>query len=272
MEVKDYPQAAGADRLGKVITYQGGLGHLFSITAGDYEFGIRAEALYRYGHRDKVARPTNDPDIARDFDEIFVNLGLQLPLAAKPPAPAPVVVPTVVAPPPPADSDGDGVTDDRDQCPGTPPGTQVNEVGCPLPPPPPPCKTPEVGERIDLSGCGTGDTIVLRGVNFDFDKASLTANAKVILDGVADSLIAQPQIQIELGGHTDSKGSDEYNQSLSDRRAASVVDYLVGRGIDAGRMTSHGYGETQPVADNETDEGREINRRVELKITGSKAP
>ena len=108
---------------------------------------------------------------------------------------------------------------------------------------------------------------MLRGVNFEFDKARLTANARGILDNVGDALTKAPEIKVEIGGHTDSKGSDEYNQKLSERRAKSVVEYLTSKGIAGGRMTSVGYGESKPVADNATDEGRELNRRVELKVT-----
>ena len=122
---------------------------------------------------------------------------------------------------------------------------------------------------MTLEGCAAGDTIVLQGVTFEFDKARLTPNAKVILDGVASALEGRPDIKVEIGGHTDAKGSDAYNLKLSDRRAASVVQYLVGKGIAPARMTSHGYGEAIPVADNATDEGRELNRRVELKVTES---
>ncbi len=84
---------------------------------------------------------------------------------------------------------------------------------------------------------------------------------------MADALIARPGIKVEVDGHTDSKGSDAYNQKLSDARAASVMQYLVSRGVEAGRLTSKGFGESKPIADNATDEGREINRRVELTIT-----
>src|SRR3546814_20751200 len=99
-------------------------------------------------------------------------------------------------------------------------GTQVNDVGCPLPPP---CKPPEAGQRVDLSGCAVGDTIVLHGVNFEFDKAKLTINAQTILDGVADALVAAPDVRVAVDGHTDSTGSDDYNQKLSETRPQSVV-------------------------------------------------
>ena len=246
-----------------------GLGYLFPFKSGNYEWAVRAEVLYELGDRflERQDDFRTDIDAPSTFHDVVLNIGLHLPfrkMAPPPPPPEPVAV---VAPP--ADSDGDGVPDEKDQCPGTPPGTQVNEVGCPLPPPPPPCKTPEAGQRVDLSGCGVGDTIVLHGVNFEFDKATLTVNAKTILDGVADALTSAPGINVEIGGHTDSRGSDEYNEKLSERRSESVMQYLIGRGVAAERMSAHGYGESTPVADNETDEGRELNRRVELKVTAS---
>jgi len=161
--------------------------------------------------------------------------------AAPAPAPAPevAVVPVVETPPPPPT------------------------------PPPAPCHGPDGDKALNLEGCKTGDTIVLRGVNFEFNKSSLTINAKTILDQVADALVARPDIKVEVDGHTDAKGSDSYNQQLSEKRAASVMRYLAGKGVEAARMTAVGFGETQPVADNETDEGRELNRRVELKVLES---
>ena len=112
-------------------------------------------------------------------------------------------------------------------------------------------------------------TMVLQGVNFEFDEDRLTLNAKTLLDQVAGALTKRSDIKIELEGHTDSKGSDTYNQALSEARAASVKRYLIERGVDGGRMSTVGYGETMPVADNTTDEGRELNRRVQLKVTAS---
>lgn len=137
----------------------------------------------------------------------------------------------------------------------------------PPPPPPPPCTMSGEGGGVDFSGCKTGDTVVLRGVNFEFDKSSLTVNAKQLLDQVVDALNKRPDIKVEVDGHTDSKGSDAYNMALSQRRAKSVQSYLISKGIAADRLSSKGYGETMPIADNATDEGRELNRRVELKVT-----
>lgn len=141
----------------------------------------------------------------------------------------------------------------------------------PPPPPAPPCEAPSAGQPISLAGCKQGDVLVLHDVNFDFDKATLTPTARNILDQVATALQSRPDIKVEIDGHTDGKGSVPYNQKLSERRAASVVLYLVGKGIDSGRMTSAGFGKSMPVADNKTDAGRALNRRVELKVTEANA-
>ena len=184
-------------------------------------------------------------------------------VVAPPPEPTPEVVPVE----PPKDDDQDGVFNDIDKCPDSPAGSVVDETGCPPPPPPPPpktCKTPGPGEKISLAGCGTGDNIVLRGVNFDTNKATLTRNAKVLLDDVAAELNQYQDIKVQVGGHTDSRGSAALNDGLSKRRAASVMAYLTAKGIAANRMTSAGFGPNEPIADNATAEGRSQNRRVEI--------
>jgi OmpA-OmpF porin, OOP family len=101
-------------------------------------------------------------------------------------------------------------------------------------------------------------------VNFAFDSAELTPQAEVTLDEVARRLREHTDVRIRIEGHTDSRGSAQYNQGLSERRANSVRDYLASQGIAANRMMSVGYGEERPVASNETDEGRALNRRVEI--------
>ena len=274
-----------------------GVGHLFPISFGKYDMAIRAEALYVAGFRDEEADPAAEFDAPKEFNDVVLNLGLQLPLGLRADPPPPPVEPVVVVAPVAIcadgqDNDGDGLID----YPADPGCSSVEDIDETDPPQcsdgkdndgdglidfpadkgcaaaddndeVDPCKTPAPGEVISLKGCGTGDVIVLSGVNFEFDKSRLTVNAKTILDGVATELEAYPEIKIELGGHTDAKGSDEYNQRLSEQRAAAVVKYLKSKGVAADRLTSAGYGESQPVADNETEEGRELNRRVELKIT-----
>jgi len=107
--------------------------------------------------------------------------------------------------------------------------------------------------------------VILRGVNFEFDKSILLADSKLILDRVAASLLAHPEVKVEVAGHTDSDGSDAYNLKLSDRRAKAVRDYLITKGVPATQLTANGYGESKPIADNKTVEGRAENRRVELR-------
>lgn len=140
------------------------------------------------------------------------------------------------------------------------------------PPPASSCQMPESGQPVSLEGCKTGDTLVLRGVNFEFNKATLTVNAKALLDQVAEALASHTDIKVEVGGHTDVKGSDVYNQKLSENRAKAVKSYLVAHSVAADRLSIKGYGKTVPIADNATDEGRELNRRVELKVLESPAP
>ncbi len=145
-------------------------------------------------------------------------------------APAPVVVVT------PLDSDGDGVPDDIDQCPGTPAGARVNDVGC-----------------WHLAG----DT-----VQFDFDSA--TINDTSLLEEALVIMKENPDLTGDVAGHTCSIGPEAYNQMLSERRANAVRDWFIKNGIAPERIRAVGYGETRPIASNDTEEGRRKNRRVEL--------
>ena len=106
---------------------------------------------------------------------------------------------------------------------------------------------------------------MLRGVNFDFDKATIRPDAAVILDEAA-SMLSSHSGNVTVSGYTDSVGTDVYNQGLSERRANAVKEYLVGKGIDASRLTTMGYGESNPIASNDTADGRALNRRVELNL------
>lgn len=140
-----------------------------------------------------------------------------------------------------------------------------------------------VSNSIDLSGEKTfkemtvdivmrsvksieAETIKLNNIYFDFDKYELQSGSYVELDRVYKFLSDNPEVKIEISAHTDSKGADDYNLNLSQKRAESVVGYLVSKGIDGSRLTAVGYGEANPVGDNETEEGRAANRRVEMKI------
>jgi outer membrane protein OmpA-like peptidoglycan-associated protein len=128
----------------------------------------------------------------------------------------------------------------------------------------------EVTKDIPLKKIEIGNTIVLKNIFFDFDKATLRPESFNELDRLVKLLTENPTIKVELSAHTDSKGSDEYNMKLSQKRAESVVNYLIGKGISADRLIAKGYGETQPIDTNDTEEGRQNNRRVEFKILSAK--
>jgi len=132
------------------------------------------------------------------------------------------------------------------------------------PPPPPPPPAPRAAPAPPPAP--VEERIVLRGVNFDFDKSDIRPDAAVILDEAASQLAGHPSGNVTVGGYTDSVGTDAYNQGLSERRANSVKDYLVGKGVDASRLSTVGYGETNPIASNDTADGRALNRRVELNL------
>ena len=169
----------------------------------------------------------------------------------------------------PLDSDGDGVPDYKDECPGTPAGVEVNASGCPLdsdgdgvPDYQDQCPDTPAGAEVNALGCVAD--LVLKDVNFEFDSATLTSEAENILDDVAAKLSSNESVNVRLEGYTDSVGSASYNKDLSQRRADSVKDYLVSKGVNADSITTYGYGEQNPIATNETAAGRAENRRVEL--------
>ncbi|HET54855.1 MAG TPA: OmpA family protein [Ignavibacteria bacterium] len=107
---------------------------------------------------------------------------------------------------------------------------------------------------------------ILVGVNFDFNKATLRSESYPVLFHAVQVLLQNPDMRVEIQGHTDNIGSDDYNMKLGERRAKTVKDYLVARGISADRLSVRSFGESQPIADNKTADGRAINRRVEFKV------
>ncbi|WP_263138898.1 OmpA family protein [Pseudomonas sp. RIT-PI-AD] len=163
------------------------------------------------------------------------------------------------------DADGDGVPDSRDKCPDTPPHTRVDASGCPLTPPPAPVAEEPVVEEVVVV---KEETIVVRDMLFGFDSATLAPRDQTKLDEIAQRLRREaPESRLTITGHTDSVGSDTYNQKLSERRARSVANYLVSHGVPQGSIAGvSGAGERQPVADNGSEEGRAQNRRVEIFI------
>ncbi len=177
----------------------------------------------------------------------------------------------------PKDADGDGVTDDKDRCPNTPAGVRVNADGCPMDSDgdgvsddKDRCPNTAAGTQVDAVGCpilfrDNRPTLILEGVTFATGKAELTDASKAILLTVAQSLAGNPDVRVEVGGHTDNTGSRATNARLSQARAESVMNFLVANGVNANQVTAKGYGPDQPVASNRTAAGRQQNRRVELK-------
>jgi len=214
--------------------------------------GIRTELAYRaVGINDTRAQLLlDDPAPERNdgedwYGDVLASVGIIVPLGPEPEAP---VGPAPVAPNcADSDSDGDGVNDCDDKCPGSQAGQTIGPDGCPVP------------VSIDL-----------KGVNFDFDKSTLRPDAIAILNEAIEILKRYPDLRVEVAGHTDLCGTDEYNQGLSERRARAVYDYLTSNGIDAGRMVGpNGYGESRPLEQTEqTLPGckSETNRRTELNV------
>jgi outer membrane protein OmpA-like peptidoglycan-associated protein len=179
------------------------------------------------------------------------------------------------------DSDADGVRDDADRCAGTPAGAPIDAAGCPRDSDTDGiadyldrCQGTPAGQRVDDLGCTilfeqeTDERVplVLQGVNFDLGEATLTPGSFAVLDQVAASLVANADVRVEVAGHTDDVGSDASNLQLSVDRAEAVRAYLMSRGVGADRLIARGYGTGQPVADNATETGRALNRRVELRL------
>lgn len=198
----------------------------------------RAAARTFYGIDD------NSYDFGIDTGLVF-HLGAAAAAAPRvQPSAAPAAAPAEV------DSDGDGVPDSRDACPNTPRNYAVDERGCPI-------MLDEVA-RITLN------------VQFDFDQAVVKPEYFDDIRQVADFLAAHDDVVATLEGHTDSTGAEEYNQDLSERRAAAVRQVLIDRfNVSAARVSSVGYGESRPVTSNETSQGRAQNRRVESGMTAT---
>jgi OOP family OmpA-OmpF porin len=177
----------------------------------------------------------------------------------------------------PKDGDNDGVTDDKDRCPATPAGVQVDANGCPLDTDgdgvtddKDRCPGTAAGTQVDATGCPivfreNRPTVVLEGVTFATGKSDLTDASKAILLTVAQALAGNPDVKVEVGGHTDNTGSRATNTRLSQARAESVRNFLVQNGVNPDNVTAKGYGPDQPVGSNRTAAGRAQNRRVELK-------
>ncbi|WOJ98025.1 OmpA family protein [Congregibacter brevis] len=175
----------------------------------------------------------------------------------------------------PTDSDGDGVMDDKDRCANTPAGAEVDMNGCALDSDgdgvadyKDQCANTPAGVKVDTTGCPVKDEVVLTvdRLNFDFDSATLDAQSRAALDSAVAVIKSHSSVKMDVVGYTDTSGPEEYNQGLSERRAQAAVDYLVSQGIDADQLRATGRGEANPIASNDSRDGRERNRRVELVV------
>lgn len=222
-----------------------------------FQFQISDNVAARFGYR-RLYYEIESEDGGKAFDGAFQGLiigiggtfggtpGRRMRAAAAEPAPAPAPALAAAprpappaAPPPPRDTDGDGITDNLDKCPVTARGEKVDPVGC--------------GYNVRLN------------VKFESNSATLTSDSGPELGQIAEALNSTPHLSVIIEGHTDSTGSAEYNQDLSTRRAKAVADYFASHGINANRLYSKGLGESRPVGDNTTAEGRAENRRVVLR-------
>ncbi|XOB62892.1 OmpA family protein [Campylobacterota bacterium DY0563] len=199
-------------------------------------------------------------------NNLLYTVGIAIPFGKKAAPEAPKVDET----PAPKDSDNDGVFDMNDQCPNSAVGALVDKVGCEVDTDQDgvvdskdKCPDTPKGDIVDENGCSLKVNL---NILFDFDSSRINNSYDSRIKKFADFMKAFPSVSGKIEAHTDAKGSDEYNQKLSERRAASVVKALEAYGVDASRLKSIGYGETRPVATNETEEGRALNRRVEGSI------
>jgi len=237
----------------------------------DEDFMLNAGAGFKYFFSDDLAlrvdaRYVADLHSDRGFDQapgsddpdhnLIAMAGLTWQFGGPPPPPAP-----------PADSDLDGVPDSRDKCPDTPLGTKVDAVGCPPAPPKPapaPAAKPAPAPVVVPPPAPVQKEIITFNLLFGFDKHQITDDMIPVLEQAKAILEEDKSASFEIMGHTCSIGSDAYNQKLSERRANSVKNWLVGNGVAAERLHAVGYGESQPKYDNSTEESRKLNRRVEI--------
>lgn len=219
-----------------------GLGFMKFFEVAGTELGFRGDLRYRHIFVDEDALGGTRQD---DVGEAVLKFGVVVPLGPKPVSAAPKPAAC-------ADTDGDGVCDTADLCPETPKGTPVDAKGCP----------------VEKSAKGDPNQ-KFEDVHFAFDKSDLTDYAKSLLDNAAtvinDLSKSYPELQVDVSGHTDWVGTDGYNQGLSEKRANAVKQYLLRKGVDGKRVTTQAYGESRPKATNETEEGRALNRRSEVR-------
>lgn len=234
--------AAGVEDTQPMVDAGAGFISWFSVTGLD--IALRADARYRWAFLDQLDTviPGIDP-----LSGPIIKLGLVIPVGAKPVvATAATSAAAGAAAAAAIDADGDGVSDAADRCPGSTRGAVVDSNGCPR----------------DVTGERQFDDVL-----FAFDNSNITPAGQKILDSASEAVNsgASRSLRINISGHTDSVGSDSYNQALSERRANVVRAYLVKKGVDASRIQTFAYGESTPKADNQEEAGRALNRRAEIK-------
>lgn len=243
IETRAFNPDGPVDRRGNNFYTQ--LGGGVQADYGD-RFGVRGDLGYRIDFDSDAGRGTGHYGDFVASLSLIVKIG-ELEEAVTPEPTAPEVPATPVKTCADMDDDGDGVNNCNDKCPNSQAGQAVGADGCPVP-----------------------LTIDLKGVNFDFDKDALRADAIVILDEAVSILTKYPQLRVEVAGHTDLCGAEAYNQGLSERRARAVFDYLTGKGVAASRMVGpNGYGESRPLQSTGQDFPAcksETNRRTELNV------
>ena len=176
-------------------------------------------------------------------------------------------------------SDADAVPDYLDKCPDTPAGVAVDAMGCPLAPVADAdtdgvadgddrCADTPAGVRVDTRGCPlAGERIaIVTNINFDFDRAAVRDDVKPRLSRVIELLKEMPDLDVRIVGYTDDIGSVQYNLALSLRRAESVRNYIIARGVESARLSVAGRGKSDPLVSNTTPQGRAVNRRVEFVV------
>ena len=235
----DLPDFGGLPTAGETSgsgTATAGLG--VEVAFGNSPWSLRAEYRVRQTFSDSLLDQIGSIGVQYSFGGGRTRAA-PVTTAAAEPTQEPRALPPLA---PPADTDGDGIVDSRDKCPGTAAGVTVGPDGC--------------------------EQMRLKNVYFGTESAQLSARAQGKLDETAQLLARHPDVTVEIAGHADSRGPEAYNQALSERRAEAVRRYLESKGVDPARMTARGYGESRPVASNETLLGQSDNRRVELNAMG----
>lgn len=265
--IKDYPLNSDVSLYALI-----GAGiEIFDDEFNELENGLFANygAGVKYKFNETMAlkfdlRHVIEPD--QGDNTLLYNLGISIPFG-KVAKPAPVAEPVKEMP---KDSDGDGVIDANDNCPNTFPGAKVNAMGCEMDDDKDgvvnrldECPNTIAGAKVDTVGCMT---LVNLDINFDTNSAVIkdSYNSKIV--EFANVMKNNTKLKATIEAHTDSIGSKKYNQSLSEKRAASTVEALKALNVDASRLTAVGYGEAKPVATNKTKDGRAQNRRVHAVI------